>query len=136
MRKPVVIAAAVVAALAFVPACSSSPATATAPAAGASAAQSPVEAIKAGTATIDVRTPAEFSAGHVKGAKNIDVQAATFDAEVGKLDKSKTYVVYCKSGNRSAQAITKMKALGFTSLIDGKGFDALRQAGVEVAAES
>lgn len=96
-------------------------------------AQAPVEAIKSGAAVIDVRTPQEFATGHVQGAKNIDVQASTFDTEIAKLDKNATYVVYCRSGNRSAAAIKKMTAAGFTSLIDGKGFDGLKAGGAPTA---
>ncbi|HTD67967.1 MAG TPA: rhodanese-like domain-containing protein [Candidatus Limnocylindria bacterium] len=42
---------------------------------------------------LDVRTEAEFKAGHIPGAKNIHVNSPDFDAQVAKLDKSKTYLV-------------------------------------------
>lgn len=77
------------------------------------------DTITADTVIVDVRTPAEYAAGHLEGATNIDVEAADFGSKIGKLDKSKSYFVYCRSGNRSAQAITQMKAAGFTHLIDG-----------------
>lgn len=80
------------------------------------------------TTVVDVRTPAEFAAGHLHGAVNMDVQSATFASQVSKLDKNGTYVVYCKSGNRSTQAINQMKAMGFTNLINGGGLADAGQA--------
>lgn len=80
-----------------------------------------------GTVVLDVRTPAEFAAGHLEGAVNIDVQASTFATKISKLDKMVPYFVYCHSGNRAAQAITTMKAAGFTNLTNGMGIDAASQ---------
>jgi phage shock protein E len=71
------------------------------------------------TVLIDVRTPAEFATGHLDGAVNIDVQSADFDERIAQLDPAGDYVVYCRSGNRSAQAITRMEALGFSDLENG-----------------
>ncbi|RZT62504.1 rhodanese-like domain-containing protein [Microcella alkaliphila] len=71
------------------------------------------------TVLIDVRTPAEFATGHLDGAINIDVQAADFEDRVAQLDPTGDYVVYCRSGNRSEQAITRMESLGFTELVNG-----------------
>lgn len=65
---------------------------------------------------LDVRTPGEFSQGHIQGAMNIDVEASTFDSEVAKLDKTKTYAVYCHSGRRSGIATQAMAKMGFTHL--------------------
>lgn len=65
---------------------------------------------------LDVRTPGEFSQGHIKGAMNIDVEASTFDSEIGKLDKSKTYAVYCHSGRRSGISTQTMAKMGFKHL--------------------
>jgi phage shock protein E len=79
--------------------------------------------VTAETVILDVRTPAEFASGHLDGAINIDVQAADFDARVSELDPNADYVVYCRSGNRSAAAIDRMADLGFTSLVDGGGVD-------------
>lgn len=62
---------------------------------------------------IDVRTPQEFSQGHVPGAVNIDIQSPEFEAKIKKLDTAKVYKVYCRSGNRSGKALQKMKSLGF-----------------------
>lgn len=94
-----------------------------------------VEIIEAGEHTvIDVRTPAEYAAGHVDGAENIDVTAATFEQQVEKLDKDEEYVVYCQSGNRSAQAADTMAELGFTEIVDGGGIVDLQSAGADIVA--
>ena len=66
-------------------------------------------------------------AGHLEGATNIDVQATTFASKIAKLDKSTPYFVYCHSGNRAGQAITAMKAVGFTNLTNGGGITAAAQ---------
>lgn len=94
-----------------------------------------VELIEAGEHTvIDVRTPAEFAAGHVDGAENMDLNAATFEQQVEQLDKDEEYLVYCQSGNRSAQAADKMADLGFTEIVDGGGIVELQSAGADVVA--
>jgi rhodanese-related sulfurtransferase len=94
-----------------------------------------VEIIEAGEHTvIDVRTPAEFAAGHVEGAENLDVSAGTFEQQVERLDKDEEYVVYCQSGNRSAQAADLMADLGFTEIVDGGGIVDLQAAGADVVA--
>lgn len=76
-------------------------------------------ALDADTVIIDVRTPGEFAGGHLDGAINIDVQSPTFDAAISELNPDASYVVYCRSGNRSAQAIDRMAAAGFTNLVNG-----------------
>ena len=73
---------------------------------------------QAGVIVLDVRTPGEFSQGHIQGAMNIDVEASTFDSEIAKLDKTKTYAVYCHSGNRSGVATQAMAKAGFTHLFN------------------
>lgn len=94
-----------------------------------------VEIIEAGEHTvIDVRTPAEFAAGHVDGSENIDVSAGSFEQQVEQLDKDEEYVVYCQSGNRSAQAADKMAELGFTEIVDGGGIVDLQSAGADIVA--
>jgi rhodanese-related sulfurtransferase len=66
--------------------------------------------------TLDVRTPGEFSEGHIEGAINIDVESTSFDSEIANLDKTKSYAVYCRSGRRSTIAVDKMSATGFEKL--------------------
>lgn len=79
-------------------------------------------------AIIDVRTPAEFAEGHVAGAINLDVSAADFAGKVAELSSSGTYLVYCRSGNRSAAAAATMREAGLT-VIDGGGLEDMRTAG-------
>jgi rhodanese-related sulfurtransferase len=70
---------------------------------------------------LDVRTPAEFAAGHLDGALNIDVQSTSFDAAVSQLPKDEEWFVYCRSGNRSGVATDRMAELGFTRMYDLQG---------------
>jgi phage shock protein E len=70
---------------------------------------------------LDVRTPGEFAQGHLANAINIDFQSGYFEQEVAKLDKNATYAVYCRSGNRSGQAVKVMADLGFTDMYDMDG---------------
>ncbi|CAB4760539.1 unannotated protein [freshwater metagenome] len=70
---------------------------------------------------LDVRTPGEFMTGHIENAINIDVEGMQFNADVSKLDKTKTYAVYCRSGRRSVIATEEMQKLGFTKLFNLEG---------------
>ncbi len=70
---------------------------------------------------IDVRTPDEFASGHLDGALNIDIQGSMFATEIGALDKSANYVIYCRSGNRAGQAVTYMQDNGFTGTLTNAG---------------
>jgi phage shock protein E len=71
------------------------------------------------TATIiDVRTPTEFADGRVEGAVNLDVQSADFESSLASLDKNAEYIVYCRSGNRSAIAVQIMAEAGITNVVD------------------
>lgn len=80
-------------------------------------------------AVIDVRTPAEFAAGHLEGALNIDIESADFATQLEALDKSADYVVYCRSGNRAGRALEIMPSYGFTgTLTNAGGVDAAAQA--------
>ncbi len=72
-----------------------------------------------GTIIIDVRTPAEFATGHLEGALNIDVQSPDFAAKISELDPSQSYFVYCRSGNRSGQAMAQMSTMGFSDMGNG-----------------
>ena len=76
---------------------------------------------------LDVRTPSEFKNGYLEGAQNIDYYAGikknektndfypeAFREELQNLDKNKTYLIYCASGNRSGKALKIMDEMGFT----------------------
>tara|TARA_R110002124_G_scaffold77276_7_gene206996 strand:+ start:3765 stop:4157 length:393 start_codon:yes stop_codon:yes gene_type:complete len=72
---------------------------------------------KKGTQLIDVRTPDEFNAGHIKNATLINFFDADFKEKSLKvLDKNKPVYVYCRSGGRSAKAAKKYKEAGFTKV--------------------
>ncbi len=62
---------------------------------------------------IDVRTPMEFNHGHIPNALLIDISSPSFVNEIELLDKSKTYLLYCRSGNRSFYAGKEMINRGF-----------------------
>jgi rhodanese-related sulfurtransferase len=62
---------------------------------------------------LDVRTPAEFRDGHIEGAINIDYYAPTFKQELNGLEKTKVYLLYCRTARRSRVALEMMKELGF-----------------------
>ncbi|MGB5435551.1 MAG: rhodanese-like domain-containing protein [Maribacter sp.] len=62
---------------------------------------------------LDVRTSLEFKQGFIPDASNIDIYLGQhFMAELEKLDKSKSYYVYCRSGARSRQACALMNSIG------------------------
>lgn len=71
-----------------------------------------------GNVLLDVRTPEEYADGHIEGAVNINIIDPFFRQEIEKLDKSKTYFVYCRSGNRSYTACKEMKRLGLDNVFN------------------
>lgn len=83
------------------------------------------------TVVIDVRTPEEFAEGHLAGARNLSL-AGDFETEVARLPRDARYVLYCRTGNRSAQAADIMERLGFTDVLDAGGLSDLAAAGAEV----
>jgi rhodanese-related sulfurtransferase len=64
-------------------------------------------------ALLDVRTPGEYRSGKIPGALNIDIMDEGFQKAIDRLDKSKTYYVYCRSGGRSGHACQVMAQQGF-----------------------
>ena len=74
------------------------------------------ELVEEGNVTvIDVRTPNEVNDGHIGAAQHfIDINNEPFEARIQELDKSKNYIVYCRSGARSARACSIMAGNGFT----------------------
>ncbi|QYH37558.1 rhodanese-like domain-containing protein [Algoriphagus sp. NBT04N3] len=66
---------------------------------------------------IDVRTPEEMQEGHLEGALNINFLSEGFENEIKQLDKTKTYLLYCRTGKRTAKAGAAMKAAGFKKVI-------------------
>ena len=62
---------------------------------------------------LDVRTPREFAGGHIEGAINLDYNAPTFKDDLNGLDKTKMYLVYCRTARRSRGALDMMSKLEF-----------------------
>lgn len=86
-----------------------------------------------GVTIIDVRTPQEFASGHLAGSINIDFTASDFDQKIATLNPASKYIVYCRSGNRSAQALVRMQGLGFSNVVDlGSVQSASKATGVGV----
>lgn len=81
-----------------------------------------------GVYVLDVRTPAEFAAGHVEGAINIPLDVLA--SRLGELPKDRSVHVICRSGSRSAQAADLLAKNGFDGVvnIDG-GMNAWTAAG-------
>ena len=70
---------------------------------------------------LDVRTPAEYDSSHIQGAVNYDVlDSVQFMQQIQALDKNETYLVYCRSGKRSAKAAGWMEHLGFNHIYNMK----------------
>lgn len=70
-----------------------------------------------GAFLVDVRTPAEFAEGHVKGSVNIPLDKVVL--ELPKFRNKKNVVVFCRSGNRSGQAKTILEQNGITNVVNG-----------------
>ena len=70
---------------------------------------------------IDVRTKSEFAQCRIPKAKLIDISSSSFNAEIEKLDKTRSYFVYCQSGMRSRAACSNMKKLGFEKVYNLAG---------------
>jgi rhodanese-related sulfurtransferase len=73
------------------------------------------------TVVLDVRTAEEVAKAKIPGSVVIDFNAEDFDKQVAKLDKSKTYLVHCAAGGRSARACKKMEKLDFVKLYKLEG---------------
>ena len=83
---------------------------------------------------IDLRTDGEIlKKGMIKGARQIDYFAKDAETTISKLDRKKTYLIYCAGGGRSGECAELMTRLGFKEVIDlEKGFDDWKRRGLEV----
>ncbi|EAY25500.1 rhodanese-like domain-containing protein [Microscilla marina] len=70
---------------------------------------------------LDVRSPIELEDGSVPNHQLIDIMQPDFASKIAELDKEKTYLVYCRSGNRSGKACALMAEMGFTKLYNLAG---------------
>lgn len=93
-------------------------------------AQTAIASAKAGTAYLyDVRTTEEFASKHVDAAQNFDVEKMKAGT-LPSVPRDSTIYVYCRSGNRSAEATQILKANGYSNITDLGGLDDLKNAGV------
>jgi rhodanese-related sulfurtransferase len=72
------------------------------------------------TILLDTRTPAEFHGGHIPGAKLVDLFDRGLQKKLDQMDKDKIYLLYCRSGNRSAQLCKVMSKMGYSGLYNLK----------------
>ncbi|WP_367916231.1 thioredoxin domain-containing protein [Leadbetterella sp. DM7] len=74
-----------------------------------------------GAQVVDVRTPSEFKAGHIKDASNVDISSGEFKNMAAAIDKSKPVFVYCLSGGRSASAARYLTSQGYNEVYEMTG---------------
>lgn len=74
-----------------------------------------------GLVVLDIRTPEEVAAGKIEGATSIDFYEPDFATQLDGLDKDIPYLVYCRSGNRTGEAVGIMRDLGFTNVYEIEG---------------
>ncbi|HOT44682.1 MAG TPA: rhodanese-like domain-containing protein [Spirochaetota bacterium] len=70
---------------------------------------------------LDIRTPGEYRDGHVPNSVLLDFYSPSFRDSLAALDKNRTYLIYCRSANRTGRAIGIMKELGFTKIVELRG---------------
>lgn len=76
-----------------------------------------------GAILVDVRTPAEYKDGHVKGSINLPLQ--TLGNQMNKLKKDQVIITCCRSGSRSGMARRQLLAAGFTQVYNGGPWNSL-----------
>ena len=85
---------------------------------------------------LDVRDVEEFASGHLPDAVNIPFNDGTLAAQISELDPNASYRVYCRSGNRSGQAVALMLDAGFTNVVDLGGLEeAVAATGLELVTD-
>lgn len=82
------------------------------------------ELVKQGAVIVDVRSPAEYKQGHVKGAINLPLNE--LNKHLSKLKKDATIITCCASGMRSASAKSILKTNGYTIVYNGGGWSSLQ----------
>jgi len=83
--------------------------------------------IEQGALLIDVRTPQEFTQGHIDGAINIPWEETSALVSAIGSDKQRSVVVYCRSGNRSGKAKVVLEKQGYTDIFNATGYKSLKQ---------
>jgi len=84
-------------------------------------------------AILDIRTPGEFQSGHLPNSILIDFYSQTFADQLSRLDKEKTFLIYCRTGNRSTKSLEIFKKLKFQNVYHmASGIGAWKSAGFAV----
>ena len=65
---------------------------------------------------LDIRTPGEYHSGHLQDSILIDFYSKTFSDQINRLDRQKSYLIYCRSGNRSSKSLNLFKELNFPKI--------------------
>ena len=82
---------------------------------------------------LDVRTPLEYSSGHLNGSINLDFKSPSFSDQIARQDRNNAYLLYCRTGIRSARVLLLMRSLGFRELYNlTKGIEQWQREGFEV----
>ena len=81
------------------------------------------ELLKRNAQIIDVRSPAEFSSGHIKGSVNIPLDA--LGASLSNIRKNVPIITCCASGARSAAAKQFLLSKGYAEVYNGGGWSGL-----------
>lgn len=83
---------------------------------------------------LDVRSPKEFREERIEGAVMVDYLSPSFRDEMAKLDRSKSYLVYCRTGHRTDGAVKVMRELGFKNVsVFAGGMTKWKEAGFPIA---
>ena len=80
-----------------------------------------LEEQKKGATVIDVRVAEQYNEGHIKDAINIPLETIEKDLESKVTKKDAKIILYCNTGNRSGQALEKLKKLGYTNVSNAQG---------------
>ncbi|HEX4888069.1 MAG TPA: rhodanese-like domain-containing protein [Luteibaculaceae bacterium] len=77
---------------------------------------------KSETVILDVRSAAEYKSGTIPGAQTgFDFLSGEFSRKINQLDPNTTYLIYCRSGNRSGAACSQLSSKGFTQVYNLTG---------------
>lgn len=90
-----------------------------------------VEVEKAKGVWIDVRTPAEYQAGHLSGAANIPHEQIAQQIASLTSNKDEPIHLYCQSGRRAGLVLATLKQLGYTNVQNHGGYEDLRKQGLK-----
>ncbi len=82
---------------------------------------------------LDVRTPREFMSGHIEKAILLDYYSKMYTEELKRLDKTKTYLIYCRTGNRTGKTLVLIRNMGFSCVYNmDQGIKGWRSKGFPV----